>query len=318
MDEIHVSIDQAARSWLGACTHVREVTRTSYAGEVRRFREYLEDAGIFDAHAITEHAWLDYLSNLTEARSTVSSKRMDALKISSALQAARITRSFLRHCWIQRWLKWVPGLGNQRCNTAQAASTFRVPKGLVSFLLDPGEFDIEVMSRSRCIVGLTFWGGFRPKEIAELQGRDLVLDDHSGAMLHPNWRTESVALPSIMVQQLKHYMALRIANYGPLTSDVALIVKLKSTTPLSASAVWGVLKDWIAAQAPIDTPLSTTVIRESFKQLAGEEASDYIRVIERQSASRHRLVINSTNRIVSAQQVTEELLKKMVEFVPNP
>jgi hypothetical protein len=186
---------------------------------------------------------------------------------------------------------------------------------LVNFLLDPGEFDSEVISRSRCIVGLTFWGGFRPKEIAELRACDLVPAEHGGAMLHPHWRPEGVVLPSIMVQQLKHYVALRVTNSGPLTSDAALIVKLKSMTPVSASAAWGVLKGWIAVQDPGDYPLSTRVIRESFKQLAGAEADDYIRVIERQSASRLRLGTDSTNRVVSAQQVTDDLLKKMVGVV---
>lgn len=311
MSEIHVSISQAELSWLRTCAHVRESTRTSYAGEVRRFREHLEEAGIFDAQAITEDAWLDYLRNLTDARETVSSKRTNALKISSALQAARITRSFLRHCWIQRWLDWVPGLGNQRCNHTQAAPKFRVPDGLVKFLLDPGEFDDEAISRSRCIVGLTFWGGFRPKEIAELRTHDLVPVEHGGAMLYPDWRLDGVALPTVMLQQIKHYVALREASSGTLSPNAALIVKLKSTTPVSASAVWRVLKDWIAIQDSGAPPLSTRMIRESFKQLAGAEAGDYIRVIERQSASRHRLGTDSTSRLVSAQQVTEDLLKKM-------
>jgi len=319
MNKILVSIGQAERSWLAACAHVSETTRTSYAGEIKRFREHLGEAGVLHAQVITEDAWMAYLGSLTEARPMVSSKRTAALKTSSALQAARITRSFLRHCWIQRWLDWVPGIGNQRCNRTETTPSFRMPDGLLAFLLDSGKFDNETTSRSRCVVGLAFWGGFRPKEIAELRRNDLVPAANGYAMLHPVWRTEGSALPPIMVQQLKHYEALQVARSGPLTSNAALIVKLKSRTPVTASAVWSLLRAWIAAQALDDNmPLSTRAIRESFKQLAGAEPGNYIRAIERQSASRHRLGIESKNQRVSTKQVTKDLLEKITGLVLAP
>lgn len=307
-----ITLDQAERSWLAACDHISEATRTSYVGEARRFREHLAKAKIDVVHNITEAAWLAYLTDLTEARSTVASKRTDALKVSSALQAARITRSFLRHCWMQRWLDWVPGVGNLRCPPDGAPPVFQAPDGLVGFLLDSGELDDEVASRTRCAVGLAFWGGFRPKEIAELRGRDLVPAEDGGAVLHPAWRADGVVLPAIMMLQLKHYMALRVARTGPLTSNSALIAQLMSKAPVSASAAWRLLKDWTVAQAPADSsPISTRAIRESFKQLAGAEASDYIGAIERQSVSRHRRGQSAQSRMVGTQQVTSDLLNKM-------
>lgn len=302
--------------WLAACAHVSDATQRSYAGEIKRFREHLAASDIDDVVAITEEAWLAYLRDLTALRSTISEKRKSALKASSALQAARITRAFLRYCWSQRWLDWVPGVGSQRCAPGRPANEFQIPEGLIEFLLNPGDEDDEAAIRVRCAVGLAFWGGFRAREIAELRARDLVPDAYGGATLHPVWREDSVALPAVLAQQLRRYAALRVERSGSLGDHAALIVRLRSEVPLSAAAAWSLLKAWTSKyDAGGATALTTRVIRESFKELAGSDARCYLRAIERQVASRQRLgSLKSTINRDAGRQVAADLLARLIEY----
>lgn len=319
MRETCVNVIQAERKWLEDCAHVSETTLASYAGEVRRFREYLGRGGVNFVQEVTEADWVAYLTNLTQNRSTIASKRIDALKPSSAMQAARITRAFLRHCWMQRWLKWIPSVGRQRCPAVQPQAEFRAPDGLVSFLLDPGESDDEALSRMRCTVGLAFWGGFRPKEIAELRVWDLVLAADGSALLHPPGRYHGVALPGIMVEQLRRYTELRVLRVGPLMTEAALIGQLTSAGPITAAAAWQVLKDWTVEYAPPDgEPVSTRAIRETFKQLAGAEAVGYLQAVEHQAAGRLRPSRVLQGETINAAQVAADLLEKMASGEATP
>ncbi|MDG0857468.1 site-specific integrase [Roseateles puraquae] len=320
MQSAEISVRKAERMWLAACAHVSDATQRAYAGEVKRFREHLAASDIHGVMAITEEAWLAYLGDLTKVRSTITEKRKSALKTSSALQAARITRAFLRYCWSQRWLDWVPGVGSQRCAPGRPASAFQVPDGLIEFLLNPGDQDDEAEIRVRCAVGLAFWGGFRAREIADLKARDLVPDQQGGATVHPVWREDPVALPFVLVQQLRRYAALRLGRSGPLGEHAALIVRLRSEESVSGAAAWGLLKTWTSRHDTGDAAaLTTRAIRDSFKELAGSGARDYIRAIERQVASRQRSSSQGlADSSVAGRRIAADLLARLVGASVTP
>lgn len=312
MNEAVVTVIHAEQEWLEACAHVSQSTRSSYAGEARRFREYLWEVGVLDVQQITQQRWNAYLANLTQSRSAAITKRANALKPSSALQAARITRAFLRYCWAQHWLSWVPDVGSRRCPPVEPQAEFRAPDGLVDFLLNAGEADDESQSRLRCAVGLAFWGGFRPRELAELRARDLVPSADGCALLQPDWRADDVVLPAIMVRQLVHYATLRVERVGRLAADAPLIAQLNAAGPITAAAAWQLLKDWtVTHTSPDRARVSTRAIRESFKQLAGADADSYIRAIERQAAGRRRVGRGAASSAISAVQVTNDLVRKL-------
>lgn len=154
------------------------------------------------------------------------------------------------------------------------------------------------------------------RELAALRARDLQRSDDGGAMLHPAWRASGVALPEIMVQHLLHYAALRVERTGPFVADTALIARLTSSSAVSCSAAWQLLKDWTVAYCPPGCrPASTRAIRESFKHLAGADAAVYIQAIERQAASRQRVVRSPAGEAVSAAQITADLFRKMASTV---
>ena len=169
---------------------------------------------------------------------------------------------------------------------------------------------------------MAFWGGFRPREISNLRAGDLVPAAGGGAWLRSRSRADSVALPEIMVLQLRHYAMLRVERAGPLEADAAVIAQLKSAEPVTAAAAWHILKDWTVAYAAEDgEPVSTRAIREAFKQLAGADAAAYIRAVERQAAGRRRPRLLAPFEAISAQQVAEDLVKKMAgaaTAVPQP
>ncbi len=192
-----------------------------------------------------------------------------------------------------------------------------MPTGLVEFLLDPGDGDGEDESRSRCVVGLAFWGCFRPKEIAQLKGRDLVVAADGSGVLRAEWRADEVVIPAVAVKHLTHYAGLRVARAGRLAREAALIVRLGSEAPLSASAAWRLLREWIDAQAEATEGyrLSTRAIRESHTQLAGVDASDYLGAIERQTAIRQRPTRLTLPRQIGGQRVTADLLGKMTASI---
>ncbi|MBY0368643.1 MAG: hypothetical protein EKK53_04450 [Burkholderiales bacterium] len=317
MSEERTSILYAANRWLDAGAHLSAAARTAYGGEAKRFIEHLDAAGIRDVQSITEPHWLGYLADLPRCRPITGTRRKEALKPSSALQAARLTRAFLRFCWTQGWLRWVPSIGSQRCDGFDQSEAFRMPPGLVEFLLDPGDGDGEDESRSRCVVGLAFWGGFRPKEIAQLKGRDLVLAADGSGVLRTEWRAEEVVMPAVAVKHLTHYAGLRVARAGRLAREAALIVRLGSETPLSAGAAWRLLREWTDAQTEHAEGyrLSTRAIRETHAQLAGVDAGDYLGAIERQTATRQRTTRLTLPRQVGGQRVTADLLSKMAASI---
>lgn len=191
-----------------------------------------------------------------------------------------------------------------------------MPPGLSEFLLNPGDDDDEDQSRSRCVVGLAFWGCFRPKEIAQLKGRDLVLATDGTGLFRAEWRGEDVVMPAIAVKHLTHYAHLRIARVGRLSREAALIVRLDSETPLSAAAVWRLLREWTDTQAEdLEVRLSTRAIRECHAQLASAEAGDYLGAVERQTATRQRTSRLRLPRQVGGQQVMADLLRKMTASI---
>lgn len=315
------SLGKAAAHWIAAQSTLSPSSVSAYSGEVNRFGEHLASQGVIDVKWITEALWVGYLQSLVTTRQTVSSRRTNALKGSSALQAARITRGFLRHCWLQGWIEWLPGIGSRRCepNTGKPEAR-QIPEGLLSVLLDDGASDDELLARARCTLGIAFWCGLKPWEIALLKESHFVRVDGCSEIRAPQG-SEHLLVPDQLAGQLDHYLSLRrVGRENIIRDDLPLISRIGSHLPLTANTVWELLRCWPpAATSEEDVHiLGSKAVRDSFVVLACEDAISAVEATRRQ-ANRRRIVLDpfdSNSEPLPAKTLTDAVLQRIKDQLP--
>lgn len=307
-----ISLEQAAIRWEEACAHLSAATKLSYAGEVKRLKEHLAKSDVQSVADASEAHWHGYLAAIVGDRKKVDSRKSKPLKSSSALQAARITRAFFRFCWSNGWLSWVPGLGSYRCELSEPEPQLAVPPELLSLLLDSGSSDDEAASRSRCTIGLVFWGGLRLREVAALLRSDVAMSPDGTARLKPAWRAHEVVMPQSWRTHLTRYEALRKERFGRLSSNAALICGIRSRERISVSAAWRILQVWPGIGKSEDpVALGSRLIRASFQELATDGIDGYLNAVERQTASHRANFPMRAGEGPTGKQLTAEVLQRM-------
>ncbi|MFT7776612.1 hypothetical protein [Roseateles sp.] len=310
MSTLRPSLETATLRWMDACAHLSPATQNSYAGEVRRMTEYLSKAGLKDVADISEAHWHGYLAAVVGSRRGIDSKIRETLKTSSAMQAARITRAFFRHCWTNRWIDWVPCLGSYRCPPRVPDAPLEIPPELTSLLLDSGADDDEETSRSRCVIGLAFWGGFRPRMISALLRSDVSIDADGAARVTSDLLEHELVFPSHWASHLSRYDKLRIDHHGRLSNKSPLIGHLQSNLPISPTGVWRLLRSWnLGEEAAVH--LGTRLIRASFQALATDGVSGLLHAVERQTATSRWTFPMRSNEAPTSQQLTASVLRRM-------
>jgi site-specific recombinase XerD len=274
--------------WLESLGGLSDRSAAAYSGEVNRMREFMADRGVHGVQEVTETRWLVYLRALVEDRSAVASRRCPKLKTSSALQAARITRLFLRHSYRSGWIHWVP-LGPKRCRVDKPPARSAISERLIELLLGPPPSQ-EADARALSAISLAFWASLNPREIAAATQADLRLQGKS-AELDVVDRTAPVMLPSVALRQVHAYHDLRRDHLNQRKrvargdDDAPLLSHLGSLTPLTPHRVWTLLKAW--PPQPSDgegqMALGTRALRNTFLFLASQEPASEIAAVRRQT-----------------------------------
>lgn len=278
--------------WLRGRASVSASTAAAYRGEVKRLGEYLAAAGVRVLAEVSERLWSEYLATLMTGRTGVASRRKGVLRRSSALQAARITRAFLRHCWLQGWLTWSPGFDDRQCKVEEEDS---VPIGSPArwgrFVLGPAGFEDERTARQRCAVSLAFWGGLKPRELASLRDPDLMIRHDETGELWVSGRQHPVECPRELILTLGQYRAARAAGQAKARAgglqhrrDAPLLCRLRSIEPISAHLAWQLLRDWpSAADGEAAQRLGSKALRDGYLMLARVDADLALDQIARQT-----------------------------------
>lgn len=297
-NETSPSVTEAAMDWLRGRTNVSASTAAAYRGEVNRLGEYLAAAGVRVLADVSERLWSEYLETLMTGRTGVASRRKGVLLRSSALQAARITRAFLRHCWLQGWLSWSPGFDDRPCKVEENDS---VPLGSPArwrrALLGPAGDEDERTARQRCAVSLAFWGGLKPRELASLRDPDLVIRPDETGELWVSGRRHPVECPRELILALKRYRVARAAGQAQAHAgglqrrrDAPLLSRLRSTEPISAHSAWQLLRDWpSAADSGAAQRLGSKALRDGYLMLARVDADLALDQIARQTGRKPAL-----------------------------
>ncbi|MBX3587772.1 MAG: hypothetical protein KF796_14140 [Ramlibacter sp.] len=306
------SLTQAAIKWISSRGGLSEATVNAYLGEINRFAEHLASKGVLRVRSVGHAAWENYLQLLMEKRSTVPSRRTDALKSTSALQAARITRSFLRFCWASGWLGWVPDLGSRRCGAAVARLPVSVPKELAHILLADGRPDGEAEARQVCAAALAFWVGMKPRELSTATVSNLRTLPAGVCSIAIAGREHEAHLPDQLVAQMRHYHALRAERVGPMPDGAPLISRLGTYMPLGASAVWQLLRTLPSLGGPTPISIGAKRIRECFVVLGGDDAAASVAAIRRQAGSR-RIILHPGNENPIRPQAIAEKVSQLLE-----
>lgn len=281
------------QEWLASSPDLSESARSAYRGEINRLAEFMASQGIRGAREMHESHWLAYLAAMVEDRDPIASRRRTALKVTSALQAARITRLFLRHCYVRRWISWVP-LGPRKCKVERSPPHKALPPGAIELLLGPAPVG-EQNARALAAISLAFWAAMKPREIAAARLCDLKLGEQQ-AELAVFGRSQPILLPALALQHLWAYHDLRRRSVdegdegwegdqgdaqgggdargcgGTPGGDTPLISQLGTYAAVTPHRVWTLLKAWPPESAgeQRQITLGARALRDWFTALASE------------------------------------------------
>ena len=236
---------------------------------------------------------------LGQPRGAVQSRRTDVLRPASALQAARITRLFLRFCWTQGWIDWVPDVSNRSCASGSpSTSVTEVPAILDEILLGDSMDEGESIARVRSTVAFTFWCALKPRELSLLRLSHLAIRPDGLCEVAIPGRASTAYAPSVALRQWHSYRVCREASaraQPPI--DPPLISRISSYEPLGAHGIWHILKQWPGSLGSCDdvTPLGAKVVRDSCVALSSIEILADIQCIKAQTARRRVPIPMSTH-----------------------
>lgn len=274
--------------WLQSCRVLSGASAAAYRGEVNRLGEFMASRGILGVQDMEESHWLDYLQALMSDRSAVASRRRGELKVTSALQAARITRLFLRHSYARGWIRWVP-LGSRQCRVETRVPQAAMSEELIDLLLGPSPAK-EDEARALAAISLAFWGALNPREIAVARECDLKARGE-WAELRVAGRTDSVILPRTALRQLSTYHEIRREQLGSTQGQsrsertAPLVSQLGTLASVTPHRVWTLLKCWPPEprNGQVKFTLGARVIRGSFLELASRHAACELAEVRRQA-----------------------------------
>lgn len=289
---------------------------SSYRGEVNRLAEHMASLGVRSVRTMTEAQWEVYLAALMQDRRTIASRRRAALKVTSALQAARITRAFLRYCWKQGWIAWLPGTEQRRCLVPRSAPSAGLPTLIAQLLLVDRARDEET-ARAVCAMSLAFWGSMKPREIAAMGCNDLQVVPSGSTLATVAGRSAPLVLPPAAVAHVRRYHELRrTSTRQDPTEHAPLLSQLASYEQLSAHRVWLLLKAWppkpTAGQEVI--AVGARLLRDSFVSMATHEAMSELATV-RQQTSRGSVLAQAFGPMVPAR--TESILDRVAHSLQS-
>lgn len=273
------------QDWLNSYPGLSESAKLAYRGEVNRLAEFMAGLGIRGARQMREAHWLDYLGALMQNRTAIASRRRAALRVTSALQAARITRLFLRHCYVRGWIGWVP-LGPRRCRVERAPRETRLTRESVELLFGPTP-ENEEWARALAAISLAFWATMNPREIAAARRSHLCEVTEQGAEIIVPGRPGPVMLPAIALRHLNAYHRLRRELRAEEAADegVPLVSQIGTYEPLTGHRIWTLLKVWPpdATAGKVQLVLGARALRDSFLTLATRAPMSELVAVRRQT-----------------------------------
>lgn len=293
---------------------------SAYRGEINRLAEFMAHLGVRSVRQMHADHWLAYLTALMQDRNTISSRRCSALKVTSALQAARITRSFLRHCFMRSWIGWVP-LGPRRCKFEKLPRPASLPEEAIELLFRRAADD-EESARALCAISLGFWAAMKPREIAAATVRDLTELDDGGAILTVSGRPERVLIPETAMCHLRRYHALRRDATGEDGGQSPpLVSQLGSFSVVSSHRVWTLLKTWPpnAQEGHDQIILGGRLLRDSFVALAARAGISELAAVSRQTDRKGLANLRvAPDLTISSRHVHRRVADLLTEILADP
>lgn len=278
-------LTDAEVAWLKSLT-LSDATSAAYRGEVGRLIAFCASSGVLEVHRLKAKHWAAYLSCLTTDRTAIS-PLAKPLKPASAVQAVRITRSFLLYCARRDWLSWDPADVEpphfERPSPTETLAIEQLSDGLKSILRSASIPDDACQARRHLALGISFWGALTPREIASLRVDDLSLPSANGACeLRCSGRPSPVVLPREISVLWQRYRQLREEDARkPLPPNSPLIANLKTGKSLQPWSVWALLRRTEAEESAGDVP-NPRLMRKAYLAGATRNADQAINVVRAQ------------------------------------
>ncbi|OWR02162.1 hypothetical protein CDO81_20700 [Roseateles puraquae] len=281
------SLTDAEIEWLDTLT-LSEAARTAYKGEVGRLSAFCATRGVSTIRRLKADHWTAYLSCLMEDR-TFFKPKAKPLKPRSALQAARITRSFLSFCARRHWIDWDPAEHDLVSQIADAAElpafTLEDLPERVRLVLT-GELVAGDMreARQNLALGLGFWGALVPREIALLTVGNLHLPSkRRSCELHCSWRPLPLMLPTTLSGIWRRYRDFREERGQDLNPKSPLVASLRDGAALHPWSVWALMRSGDESEVGDASLSNTRLLRRVYMQTTTQDATRDVDVVRGQA-----------------------------------
>lgn len=310
----------AAADWLDEREALSPSTVSAYRGETNRFCEFLAAHGALRVIDFTEQLWDEYLRGLMSAREAVESRRREVLRQSSALQAARITRSFLSHCNRRGWLRWEPNPMPRRCPPTEVRAAAQFPTALSRIVLRPDPTEDEEKARRRCAISLMFWTCLKPRELASLSNDSLVILPDGTGLLHVVGRKAPAECPPELIAIVLAYrQARQIARHAARANTpvprAPLLTRLRSSEAISAHLAWQLVKTWQQEDEGKVSKLGAKAVRDGYVALAKADAIYALDQIALQTG--HTSESTTTGELSPSAIRIDRVRQRLTELVPS-
>ena len=168
-------LSDCRQRWLGQKAQLQPRTLSTYVGELHRFEEFCFGRRVVTVEGLSEQLLLDYFAQLRNGRAGVRSKRVESLGASSAQQAERITRAFLKWLRDERFIAWSVAERKAPTGDLAADTATRARRGLQggralrdTLLKEASSGESEAQMRTLLTLQLVFWGALKPAEVSAL------------------------------------------------------------------------------------------------------------------------------------------------------
>lgn len=245
------SFPEAAVGWLASKPALAKASRSAYQGEISRLAEHLECGGVQSVQRVCREDWWRYLVGLTEKRSSVTSKKREALRVGSVHQARRITRDFFMWALEQGLIDWLPKLpelqhAKRLGDEADVSSEIVLGDAVIQALLGEGQPQGLLNHRAQLVLNLIFWGALKPQELVTIRVQDCSWGAKDANLtIKRSGGVHKISLPSHIFKLWEGYLKSRCDFDGrEIKQSAPLISKIETEAPLSAWGVWSVFNDW--------------------------------------------------------------------------
>lgn len=243
-------LSDCRQRWLGQKAQLQPRTLSTYVGELHRFEEFCFGRRVVTVEGLSEQLLLDYFAQLRNGRAGVRSKRVESLGASSAQQAERITRAFLKWLRDERFIAWSVAERKAPTGDLAADTATRARRGLQggralrdTLLKEASSGESEAQMRTLLTLQLVFWGALKPAEVSALTVADMTrLPTGLVRISAPHLNAPRFVPANVWGTWALYRQRRETRHARPLSNQDFIVGGLRQEAALTEWSIWSIIK----------------------------------------------------------------------------